>query len=112
MDSLLICGGWFKDTLTSSNTCLTFISGRWMTSHYMVEERYEHNSWQTEQGVVMMGGYDSPDSSEIVHIDGEQGEQSFSMQHSSKYVSFLISFHELSLELPAQWLTRPATLSS
>ena len=74
----------------------------------MVEERYEHNSWLTDQGVVMIGGYDS----EIVHIDGEQGEQSFSMQPSSKYVSFLISFHELSLELPAQWLTRPATLSS
>ena len=88
MNSLLVCGGYYWDTTT---TCLTFSSGKWMTSHSLVEERNGHTSWQTEEGVVvLMGGddkggdgsqTDSPTTSELVQMGGEQGEPSFPMQY-------------------------------
>jgi len=81
MDSLLVCGG---SSFYARNTCLTFSSGKWMTSHSLVEERYRHTSWQTEEGVVvLMGGEGSPATSELVQMGGEQGEPSFAMQYST-----------------------------
>jgi hypothetical protein len=85
MDSLLICGGYDSSTLT---TCLSFASGQWVTSHTL-EGRYDHTSWQTRQGLVLMGGYGSPDTSEIVATAEEQGGPSFAMQYRTRYVSLL-----------------------
>jgi len=74
MDGTLICGGY------GTTTCLSFSSGQWITSNTLVETRYSHSSWQTDQGVVLMGGAKSGYTSEIVPMDGEQGETSFAMQ--------------------------------
>jgi len=78
MDKLTICGGY--DTKT---TCLSFSSGKWITSHNLVEERYSHSSWPTEEGLVLFGGWDSPLTSEIVALAGEQGGSSFNLRYSS-----------------------------
>ena len=81
LDSLLICGGY---EVSTSTTCLSFTSGQWITSHTLVEERYGHCSWQTEQGLVLMGGlHHSADTSEIVATTGGQGGPSFAMQYST-----------------------------
>ena len=80
MDSLLICGG----SVSSASTCLSFTSGQWITSHTLVEERFHHTSWQTEQGLVLMGGQGFPDTSEIVATAGGQGGPSFAMQYSTE----------------------------
>jgi hypothetical protein len=80
MDGLLICGGGSYNS-TTLTTCLSFTSGQWITSHTLVESRYYHTSWQTEQGLVLMGGGGSPDTSEIVVMTGEQGGPSFAMQY-------------------------------
>ena len=77
MDSLYICGGDYS----SSTNCLHFSSGQWYTSHTLVEKRYGHSSWQTDQGLVLMGGGGSPSTSEIVPTAGEQGGPSFDMQY-------------------------------
>jgi len=79
MDGLLICGGSYT---SNRHTCLSFISGQWVISHTLVEERYLHTSWQTEQGLVLMGGIISPDTSEIVATSGGQGGPSFDMHDS------------------------------
>ena len=79
MDGLLICGGQYEGT-----TCLSFISGEWITSHNLLESRYFHTSWQTEQGLVLMGGSSSRETTEIVAMDGEQGGSSFAMQHETR----------------------------
>merc|ERR1711892_347638 len=86
MDSTLICGGYDSDT---STTCLTFSSGKWITSHSLVEKRIAHTSWQTEEGVVLMGGDGGPYSSEIVKMDGEEGEPSFPLQYNTEYTCSL-----------------------
>ena len=51
MDSLYICGG-----LYSLTSCLHFSSGMWNYSHTLVEEREDHSSWETDQGLVLLGG--------------------------------------------------------
>merc|ERR1711892_131117 len=82
MDSTLICGGG-----NPSSTCLTFSSGKWITSH-RISNRYAHTSWETGQGVVLMGGDDHPTTSEIVQMgeeQGQQGEPSFPMKYSTRF---------------------------
>lgn len=78
MDKLTICGG--NDT---PKTCLSFTSGKWVTSNNLVEERDGHCSWQTEEGLLVLGGLWSPDTSEIVDLAGEQGGPSFNLQYSA-----------------------------
>ena len=82
MDSLLICGGYDD---SSPSTCLTFTSGQWVTSHTLLERWCTHTSWQTEQGLVVMGGLYRPYTSEIVATPGVQGGPSFDMQYSTGY---------------------------
>jgi hypothetical protein len=83
MDSLYICGGGYSSSRTN---CLHFSSGQWYTSHTLVEKRSGHSSWQTDQGLVLMGGryrgwkY----GSEIVPTAGEQGGPSFAMHYRTK----------------------------
>jgi len=88
MNSLLICGG--DHSKITRTTCLTFSSGKWITSHSLVIGRYDHTSWQREEGVVVLmggddrGGYGSSTTSELVQMGGEQGELSFPMQHKTE----------------------------
>jgi hypothetical protein len=79
MDSLYICGGYYYSS--AATNCLHFSSGQWYTSHTLVESRYGQSSWQTDQGLVLMGGDGSPSTSEIVPTAGEQGGPSFGMQY-------------------------------
>ena len=81
MDSLLICGGY--DSTSTATSCLSFSSGQWVFSHTLEEGRADHTSWQREQDILLMGGY-VPYTSEIVHMGGEQGEESFAMEYDSK----------------------------
>ena len=84
MDGLLICGGYRP----SDTTCLSFSSGGWITSNTLVERRYRHTSWQTDKGVVLMGGIHSDTTSEIVPMDGEQGVSSFYLRHETRLLYY------------------------
>ena len=76
-ESILICGGG-EDT----NTCLSFISGEWVTSHTMME-RAAHTSWQRNKSVVLLGGLPdgSETTSEIVTMEGDQVGSAFPLQY-------------------------------
>ena len=66
MSGLAICGG--SGTRT---TCLHLSSGQWSVSHTLTQKRYDHSSWESGQGVVLMGGYrDGGLSSEVVGRGG------------------------------------------
>ena len=76
MSGLTICGGQFTKT-----TCLQLSSGVWSVSHTLQEERDDHSSWQSDQqGVILMGGYGSDMSSEVVG----KGGKSFDMRYGTK----------------------------
>ena len=87
-NNLLLCGGEHAFTGT---TCLTFSSGKWFTSHTLVEERSGHTSWQTEQGVVLMGGWYSPYTSDILDMAGDHWEASFAMRYQTEYVVLILA---------------------
>ena len=74
MDSCYICGGQG----TASTRCLYFSCGQWITSHTLTEGRDGHSSWETDQGRILMGGYLSPYTSEMVTNDGNPGVPAFS----------------------------------
>ena len=81
MDSLDICGG---SVLNTSTTCITFTSGQWVTSHALTEERAHHTSWSTEAGIFLMGGYFSPNTTEIITEGEYDGVPGFDMQYDTE----------------------------
>ena len=79
MDYLTICGGMY--TFTS---CITFSSGKWVTSHSLPEERWYHNSWDSgTDSILLLGGMERPDTTNIVTEGEYQGEQGFNMEFST-----------------------------
>ena len=62
-EGLVLCGA--KEDKTS---CFTLSENGWTKSHDLNEERYDHVSWQMEEGILLMGGASTPDSTEL----GEQ----------------------------------------
>jgi len=98
MNSLLICGG-------GGTNCLSFTSGQWITSHNLLGKRYGHTSWQTEQGLVLMGGGINSDTSEIVPTDGGQGGPSFAMQYSTGYACSMQDLTSDSLIITGGYIT-------
>ena len=59
-DGLVLCGA--KEDKTS---CFTLSENGWTKSHDLIKERFNHVSWQTEEGVLLMGGASIPDSTEL-----------------------------------------------
>ena len=90
-----MCGA--KEDKTS---CLTLSEVGWTKSHDLIKERFNHISWQMEEGILLMGGASSPDSTELgdqilktipriiqysVRPDGTT-EESFSLKYSIRSI--------------------------
>ena len=81
MEGKTICGGYNTPT-----TCMTLISGEWVTSHDLLEKRWDHSSWGINEThtVLLGGGYSSFTTSETV-LEGENFSQpGFTLQHKIK----------------------------
>ena len=79
-DGLLQCGG-------AGNTlhCHTFQSGEWVKTHNLSEVREYHSSWQGEDGtIVLMGGYVSPTTTEIVSDSSAVSTPGFSLKYDTQ----------------------------
>ena len=80
-NGLVTCGG--GNFTYSSSTCLTLQNGLWTESYNLTEPRYEHMSWRSLDGVILMGGrpetnFNPPHTSEILTEDGAL--QTFNMK--------------------------------
>ena len=73
----LTCGGINRFVHSS---CLTFSSGEWKTSHMLLQQRYEHTTWNSPIGTILMGGSDAPLLTELLNDDGTSTEQ-FKMKY-------------------------------
>ena len=60
---LEVCGGHDSNTMTN---CLTFSDSNWTTSHTLLHPRSNHTSWISPEGVVLMGGSASPNTTELL----------------------------------------------
>ena len=86
-DEGTLCGG--HSTRTS---CITFSSGKWVTSHALAEKRY-HTSWNNKEegkiilmgGVEWMEGYDSSGRTTETITEGEyDGVLGLSMKYDTR----------------------------
>jgi len=78
MHNTLVCGGGGD---LQTQTCLALVSGNWVPNHSLVEKRIFHSGWDSELGVILMGGYESLNTSEIVaDLEGDMGEAAFDLE--------------------------------
>ena len=67
---LFTCGGYSSND-GGKRSCLSFSNGHWNTSHQLQTDKFEHSSWMSNQGVVLMGGYFAFESTtETLHNEG------------------------------------------
>ena len=81
MNSLTLCGGYYYKS--TSTTCITFSSGVWVPSHCLAKRRSHHCSWEREEGLVLLGGYYSPTTTELLTEGSEEGVSAFPLQNST-----------------------------
>jgi len=80
-DGATLCGG--EKTRSS---CITFSSGKWVTSHALAEERRYHTSWNNkEEGkIILMGGYSGSASTAETIKEGENdGVPGFTLKYTT-----------------------------
>ena len=80
---LVTCGGGY-----TRYSCLSFSSGQWSQSHNLLHARWSHISWSSPNGLLLMGGYTSDTSSEMLTDDGNSLEN-FSLKYKTKYYHLL-----------------------
>ena len=91
-DTFLLCGSTYSDAWTS---CEEFspATGTWaLTNHTLQKSRYGHVSWSVEEGTLLMGGFSSGTTSEIVKHDATT-ETSFEMKYDTVYETIQYSFY-------------------
>ena len=84
----LICGGNGENNLDDQHTCLLFNpkSGEFRKTNVELKiPRYQHMCWETERGILLMGGgrdmnYDKS-LTELVSLDGSYSEPSFNLEY-------------------------------
>ena len=62
---LVTCGGYYAST-----SCIRLIDGKWNQSNTLKHSRYLHTSWTSPMGIVLMGGWDSGTTTELLTEDG------------------------------------------
>jgi len=69
---LITCGGTYPTSTRKS--CVTFSSGVWTQTHSLIESRYQHSSWLSPLGLVLMGGDSSSLTTELLTEEGTSME--------------------------------------
>ena len=59
-------------------------SGEWETSHSFTSERWAHTSWSSEGGILLIGGHDSPKTTELASPDGSS-QRKFDLRENRVY---------------------------
>jgi len=78
-DRVVVCGGGDYDY--SYKTCHSLEGGVWTISHHLAQWRALHNSWVQDDKVILLAGWYSPYTSEVV---GE-GVEAFPIEHKTSY---------------------------
>ena len=79
-DGLLTCGGWDGDYIS---TCMKLTTEGWVVSHNLLEERRYHSSWQSPAGLVLIGGFYSPYTTELLSSSDSSSSSNFTLQYDT-----------------------------
>ena len=96
MSGFMICGGATDTgTVNRDNTCSTINSdGTWNETIFLTKNRYAHSGWQTERGLMLLGGHTrfsgEPGSTELV--SNRQSQATFPLIHQIRLKAFLMIF--------------------
>ena len=94
MNNNTICGGQYTEGSRRRRrqasdspyvTCLKLTPSGWSRSHTLRHARAAHSSWQVEDGIILLGGWGSRNTSEIAKTDGTT-EESFNLKYDTGYV--------------------------
>ena len=79
------CGGAHQGNDETTNTCVQWNpqSGTWTKSHDLIQPRQIHVTWVTASGVYLIGGWNSPTTTEIIN-DGGQVREGFSLKYMTR----------------------------
>ena len=84
-----MCGG--SPGLETDCSTLDTVTGTWVSSHNLTQERRFHVSWASRAGTILYGGTSSPDTAEIVKTGGVVAQMPGYFQHSLEYIDRLTS---------------------
>ena len=74
-----MCGGYDQANIS---TCFNWCSGKWIESYTLKNQRFAHESWETESGVYIIGGYVSGNTTELLKKDGSV-EEGFGLKYNT-----------------------------
>ena len=80
---LTACGGWDAPATTSCHTLSS--TGSWEQTHSLDKMRRYHSAWASPQGTILLGGYDSRTTSEILLENGDK-KPGFSLDYQTRLV--------------------------
>ena len=84
----LVCGGSYSSNDFTSRNCISLSAGSWEITHQLTYPRDASSSWDTSEGLYMMGGYSyssnlrSGLTSELLKPDGSV-QESFPLKYST-----------------------------
>ena len=71
-ENIIICGG---SDASTQNSCIQITVGSrlsaWDQSHNLKHDFWLHTSWFAKNGLILLGGYHSPNETEMVHSNSE-----------------------------------------
>ena len=80
---LTVCGDrWNGENIQN---CERFSNGQWRVSHNLLQRRYSHSMWQSPEGILLMGGTKSPNTTELLQDDGTSVHK-FTLPYNLEYV--------------------------
>ena len=80
---LTVCGDdYYGD---NKQNCETFADGQWRVSHNLLQRRYGHSMWQSPEGILLMGGTYSENTTELLQVDGTSVYK-FTLPYPVRYV--------------------------
>ena len=83
-NGMTICGN--SDRAYRSN-CFKLQDGAWTLSHNLSKPRVYHSSWQSTEGIILMGGvgYRSGNNTEILSQINSGSELTFTLLNHTRY---------------------------
>ena len=77
-DGEVACGGFYP-----LPTCVSLTASGWATSHNLVDRRYDHMSWRSPAGLLLMGGQYSRRTTELLSDTNSSSSPSFDLEYDT-----------------------------
>lgn len=92
MNNNIVCGGQYTELSRRRRrqasdspyvTCLKLTPSGWNKSHTLRHTRAAHSTWQVADGIILLGGWGSRNTSEIANWDGTT-EETFHLKYDTE----------------------------